>query len=65
MLTRSNSQICDRFPYDLSGFAAWPDGPWHDGWVNPEIAAQTRQTVTQFTAILLREQRSQDQELRG
>jgi alpha-glucosidase len=43
-------------------FAAGPDGPWHDGWVNPEDAAQARRTTNQLTAIL-REQHSQDQEL--
>jgi alpha-glucosidase len=25
-------------------FAAGPDGPWHDGWVNLETATQARQT---------------------
>ncbi len=44
-------------------FAAGPDGPWHEGWADPETAAQARQTSDQLTAILRREQRSQDQEL--
>jgi Domain of unknown function (DUF4259) len=43
--------------------AAGRDGPWHEGWDNPESAAQARQTSDQVTAILLLEQRSQDQEL--
>ena len=33
-------------------FAAGPDGPWHDGWVDPQTAAQARQTSDQLTAIL-------------
>jgi len=44
-------------------FAAGPDGPWHDGWVNQQDAARARQTSDQLTAILLRAQRSQDKGL--
>jgi alpha-glucosidase len=36
-------------------FAAGPDGPWHQGWINQETAAQARQTSDRLTAILLRE----------
>lgn len=43
--------------------AAGRDGPWHEGWTNPESAAEARQTSDQVTAILLRSQHSQDQEL--
>jgi Domain of unknown function (DUF4259) len=43
--------------------AAGRDGPWHDGWVDTETAAQARQTTDQLAAILLREEHSQDQEL--
>jgi alpha-glucosidase len=43
--------------------AAGRDGPWHDGWVDTEIAAQARQTTDRLAAILLREEHSQDQEL--
>ena len=45
-----------------NGFCG-PDGPWHDGWVNQPDAARARQTGDQFTAILLRAQRSQDKGL--
>lgn len=44
-------------------FAAGRDGPWHEGWTDPETAAQARETTDQLAAILLREQHSQDQEL--
>jgi hypothetical protein len=44
-------------------FAAGRDGLLHEGWTNPEAAAQARQTTDQLTAILLREQHSQDHEL--
>ena len=43
--------------------AAGRDGPWHDGWVDPETAAQARQTTNRLAAILMREEHSQDQEL--
>jgi alpha-glucosidase len=43
--------------------AAGRDGPWHDGWVDPEAAAQARETTDRLAAILLREEHSQDQEL--
>jgi alpha-glucosidase len=43
--------------------AAGRDGPWHDGWADPETAAQARQTTNHLAAILLREEHSQDQEL--
>jgi hypothetical protein len=36
--------------------AAGPDGPWHDGWVDPQAAAQARQTTDRLAAILLREE---------
>jgi hypothetical protein len=39
--------------------AAGPDGPWHDGWVNPQDAPRARQTSDQLTAILRREQHPQ------
>jgi len=39
------------------------DGPWHDGWSDPETAAQARRTTDQLASILLREEHSQDQEL--
>jgi len=32
--------------------AAGPDGPWHDGWVAPEIAADARQTTDRLEAAL-------------
>lgn len=43
--------------------AAGRDGPWHDGWTSPQTAAEARQTTDRLTAILLREEHSQDQEL--
>jgi hypothetical protein len=43
--------------------AAGRDGPWHDGWVDPQDAAQARQTTDRLAAILLREEHSHDQEL--
>ena len=43
--------------------AAGQDGPWHDGWVDPESAAQARQTTDRLAAILLREEHSRDQDL--
>jgi hypothetical protein len=43
--------------------AAGRDGPWHDGWVDPEGAGQARQTTDRLAAILLREEHSHDQEL--
>jgi len=43
--------------------AAGRDGPWHDGWTDPEDAARARRTTDQLAAIFLREQHSQDQEL--
>jgi hypothetical protein len=43
--------------------AAGRDGPWHDGWVDPEDAAQARQATDRLAAILLREEHSQDQDL--
>jgi len=43
--------------------AAGRDGPWHEGWTDPEDAAQARRTTDQLAAIFLREQHSQDQEL--
>ena len=43
--------------------AAGRDGPWHDGWVNPQTAAQAQQTTDRLAAILLREEHSHDQEL--
>src|SRR5215469_2038600 len=43
--------------------AAGRDGPWHEGWTNPEDAAQARQTANRLASIFLREQHSQDQEL--
>jgi Domain of unknown function (DUF4259) len=43
--------------------AAGRDGPWHDGWVDPEAAAQARQTTDRLAAILLREEHSHDQDL--
>jgi alpha-glucosidase len=39
------------------------DGAWHNGWINPEEATQARQTSNHLTAIFLREQHSQDQQL--
>lgn len=35
--------------------AAGRDGPWHDGWVDPETAAEARQTTDRLAAILVRE----------
>jgi alpha-glucosidase len=43
--------------------AAGRDGPWHDGWANPDAAAQARQTTDRLTAILFREEHSHEQEL--
>lgn len=43
--------------------AAGRDGPWHDGWADPQTAAQARQSTDRLAAILLREEHSQDQEL--
>ena len=43
--------------------AAGRDGPWHDGWADPETVAEARQTTDGLAAILLREEHSQDQEL--
>lgn len=43
--------------------AAGRDGPWHEGWFDPEDAAHARQTTDQLAAIFFREQHSQDQEL--
>ena len=36
-------------------FAAGPDGPWHQGWVNQQTAAHARQTIDRLTEILIRE----------
>jgi hypothetical protein len=44
-------------------FVAGRDGAWYHGWITPEAAAQARQTTNHLTAIFLREQYSQDQEL--
>lgn len=41
--------------------AAGPDGPWHDGWVNPGLAAEARQTTDRLAAILRGGERSPDQ----
>ena len=41
--------------------AAGPDGPWHDGWVNPETAAEARHTTDRLAATLRRDEHSQDQ----
>lgn len=38
-------------------------GPWHDGWTDPEAAAQARQTTDRLAAILLRQEHSREQEL--
>ena len=43
--------------------AAGRDGPWHDGWVDPEDAAQARRATDRLAAVLLREEHSQDQQL--
>lgn len=43
--------------------AAGRDGSWHDGWADPETAAEAGQTTDRLAAILLREEHSQDQEL--
>lgn len=43
--------------------AAGRDGPWHDGWTDPEDAAQARHTTDNIAAIFLREQHSHEQEL--
>lgn len=43
--------------------AAGRTGPWHDGWSDPETAAQARHTTDQVASILLRKEHSQDQEL--
>ena len=43
--------------------AAGRDGPWHDGWVRPEDAAEARRTADRLAAIFLREQHSHEQEL--
>jgi hypothetical protein len=43
--------------------AAGRDGPWHEGWSDPEDAAQARHTTDHLAAIFFREQHSQNQEL--
>lgn len=43
--------------------AAGPDGPWHEGWTDPQAAAQARQTTDQLDAIFFREQHAGEQEL--
>jgi hypothetical protein len=43
--------------------AAGRDGPWHDGWTNPQTAAEAKETTDRLTAILLGEGQSRDQEL--
>lgn len=35
--------------------AAGRDGPWHDGWVDPETAAEARQITDRLAAVLVRE----------
>lgn len=39
------------------------DGPWHEGWADPQTAAKARQTTDQLAAIFFREQHSGEQEL--
>jgi alpha-glucosidase len=41
--------------------AAGRDGPWHDGWVDPETAVEVRQTTDRLAAILRLEEYSRDQ----
>ena len=41
--------------------AAGRDGPWHDGWVDPETAAEARRTTDRLAAILRPEEHSRDQ----
>ena len=36
--------------------AAGRGGPWHDGWVDPETAAEARQTTDRLVAALRREE---------
>lgn len=43
--------------------AAGRDGPWHEGWTDPEDAARARQTTDHLAAIFFREQHAQEQEL--
>jgi uncharacterized protein DUF4259 len=43
--------------------AAGRDGPWHDGWTDPEAAAQARRTTDELAAIFFRDQHSHEQEL--
>jgi hypothetical protein len=43
--------------------AAGRDGPWHDGWVDLETAAEARQATDRLAAVLLRAGHSRDQEL--
>jgi Domain of unknown function (DUF4259) len=43
--------------------AAGRDGPWHDGWTDPQTAAEAKETTDRLTAILLRGEQSRDQEL--
>ena len=59
------SRFILRSPNDAAALqlAAGRDGPWHDGWIDPEDAARARRTTDQLAAIFLREQHSQDQEL--
>ena len=43
--------------------AAGRDGPWHDGWVDPQDAAEAREATDRLAAVLLRAGHSRDQEL--
>lgn len=40
--------------------AAGRDGPWHEGWTDPEDAARARQTTDHLAAIFFREQHAQE-----
>lgn len=43
-------------------FAAGPNGPWHNGWANPDTAAQAQRTSDQLLTVL--GQPSKDHEVR-
>jgi uncharacterized protein DUF4259 len=49
-----DSALC-AFALEALLAAAGRDGPWHDGWVDPETAAEARQTTGRLAAILVRE----------
>jgi alpha-glucosidase len=49
--------------WDALLLVAGPDGPWHDGWADPQAAAEARRTTHQLAAVFFRDRHSGEQEL--